>query len=286
MKLNENQKCVGMVLIGTFLFCFGLSVFITPLDLYGGGIVGLSQMIRTLLIKSGMHFNFEISGYINMMFNLPLLILAYKSISRRFFGLTLLSIVSQSIFFSFIPIPEVKIINDVLTSVIVGGIISGFGIGLVLRYRGSGGGTDILGIYLTKRIHNFSVGKLSLVTNCAIFTACMILFDVETAIYSILNTVVFSFVVDKVHYQNISITAMIFTKRLELREYIIKDLHRGVTYWNGCGAYTDSDTYVLVTAISKYELSMLCNAVKKQDPNAFIIFQDTLSVSGNFEKHL
>lgn len=286
MKLSENQKYVGMVLLGTFIFCFALNVFITPLGLYTGGMVGLAQMIRTLLAQAGIQFSFEISGYINMMFNIPLLILAYKSISRRFFVLTLLSIISQSIFFTIIPIPTTWIVNDVLTSVVVGGILSGFGIGIILRYRGSGGGMDILGVYLTKKMTNFSVGKLALLTNCVLFLGCMVLFDIETAIYSILNTVIFSFVVDKVHYQNISITAMIFTKRLEVREFIIRDLHRGVTYWKGCGAYTDSETYVLVTAVSKYELPIIRAEIKNQDPNAFIIFSESLSVTGNFEKHL
>lgn len=286
LTLTKKQRGIALVVGGTFLFCLGLNLFITPMNLYTGGVVGLSQMLRTILGEYGIHFSGEVSGYINMLFNIPLLILAYKSISRRFFILTVLSIGLQTILFPIIPIPKTPIIDDILTSVLVGGIISGFGIGLVLRSSGSAGGTDILGVYLIHRFVHFSVGKLSIMVNIVLFSVCMLLFDVEIAIYSILNTVIFGFVVDKVHYQNISMTAMIFTKKLSIQDYIMVDLHRGVTYWKGCGAYTNQDTYVLVTAISKYEVNTLRAQVKKEDPNAFIIFSEGLSVSGNFEKHL
>lgn len=284
-SLSRKQQAWGFVIVGSFLFCLGLNLFVTPMQLYTGGIVGLSQMIRSLLYENGVNLG-EIAGYINMLFNIPLLILAYRSISKRFFVLTIASILFQTLFFAIIPVPSTAIIDDVLTSVVVGGIISGFGVGLVLRSSGSAGGTDILGVYFTKKISHFSVGKLNIMINIVLFSICMLIFNVETAIYSILNTVIFSFVVDKVHYQNISVTAMIFTKNLTAQQYIMKDLHRGITYWQGLGAYTKEDTYIMITAISKYEVNELRQEVLKHDPNAFIIFSEGLSISGNFEKHL
>ncbi len=284
--MNKNTKSLLMVIVGTFLFCFGLNMFITPFALYAGGVVGLSQIIRSLMEQVGILFPFEISGYINMMFNIPLMILAYKSISKRFFFLTIISLVLQTAFFASIPIPSDPIVADTLTSIIVGAAISGLGVGVILRSSGCAGGIDILGVYFIHKIHGFSVGKLSIVINSVLFSACMILFDVETAIYSIINTVIFSFVVDRVHYQNIGVTAMIFTKKPEIRHSIIKDLVRGVTYWKGHGAYTESQTYILVTAVSKYEVNLLKAMVKKVDKDAFIIFSEGLSISGNFEKHL
>ncbi|NBK97926.1 MAG: YitT family protein [Erysipelotrichia bacterium] len=284
-KLSRNLQAWLLVVVGSFLFCVGLNLFITPMNLYTGGIVGLSQMIRTLFNEWGLQLG-EIAGYINMAFNLPLLFIAYKSISKRFFVLTITSILLQTLFFALIPIPVQPIIDDLLTSVIVGGIIAGFGIGLVLRSSGSAGGTDILGVYFTKKISHFSVGKLNIIFNIILFSICMIIFNVETAVYSILNIVIFSFVLDKVHYQNISVTAMIFTKSLEAQKYIMVDLHRGITYWKGLGAYTNEETYVMITAISKYEVNELRLEILKADPNAFIIFSEGLSISGNFEKHL
>ena len=63
-------------------------------------------------------------------------------------------------------------------------------------------------------------------------------------------------------------------------------MHRGVTYWKGAGAYTNDETYILVTAISKYEVPQIKKIVKDIDPKAFMIFNEGMSISGNFEKRL
>lgn len=283
--VRESHR-IMLVVVGSFLLCLGLNLFITPMNFYMSGILGISQIIRTLLQNIGITFPFEISGYINMLLNIPLMILAYRSISKRFFYLTLFSIGIQSLFFGWIPIPTVPIIDDALTACLIGGIISGFGVGLVLRSSGCAGGTDVLGVYFLTKFERFSVGKLGIIVNAVLFAICMILFDVETGIYSILNTVIFSVVVDRVHYQNISMTVMIFTKKPEIRDFILKEMNRGATYWKGMGAYTDEDTYIFLTAVSKYEIPALRNEIKRQDPKAFMIFYEGLSVSGNFEKRL
>lgn len=93
-------------------------------------------------------------------------------------------------------------------------------------------------------------------------------------------------VVDKTHYQNINMTAMIFTKEEEVQESIMKEMGRGVTYWKGAGAYTKTDTHILVTVISKYEVTQLKKIIYKIDPRAFVIFNEGMSISGNFEKRL
>ena len=79
---------------------------------------------------------------------------------------------------------------------------------------------------------------------------------------------------------------MIFTKEKDLEAIIINELNRGVTYWNGKGGYTNEDSLVLVTVISKYEIPQLKKIIHDIDPHAFIVFNDGLSVDGNFEKRL
>ena len=95
-----------------------------------------------------------------------------------------------------------------------------------------------------------------------------------------------NFVVDKFHVQNVMTTALIITKSDKLEASILSELTRGVTYWNGTGAYTKEGVYVLLTAISKYEVNKLKLIVKEHDKHAFIIFVNRVSVSGNFEKRL
>lgn len=275
------------VIFGSTLFAFAVNYFIIPLNLYNGGLIGIAQVIRTLVIED-LHWNigFDFSGILNFMFNLPLFFMAYKVISRKFFYLTLCSIITQTIALTLIPIPSVPLINDILTSLILGGLIGGFGIGVCLQKGGSGAGIDILGVYFSIKYKSISVGKLSMMINACIYVVCAMKFNIQVAIYSLLYAVVFSMVVDRIHFQNIAMSAMIFTKNKEVKKTILEKMTRGVTYWHGMGAFTDTDTDVLVTIISKYEVARLKKIVLDIDPQAFIILNEGLQITGNYERRL
>ena len=150
---------------------------------------------------------------------------------------------------------------------------------------GSGGGLDILGVYFLQK-KGISVGSVSIAINAAVFICCALLFDVSTALYSILFTVVFSLVLDKWHYQNINMSVMIFTKNIDLQKIIMTELRRGVTYWDGAGAYTDAKTRILMCVINKYEAFEIRKIIAQHDPNAFVIFNEGNSIAGNFEKRI
>lgn len=217
----ENLKKYGTIVAGAFLFCLGINLFVVPVGLYNGGVVGISQIIRTLVNDYlSLPANFDISGIINFLLNIPLLLLAYKSISRKFFTGTVVSIVFQTIFFSIIAIPNVPIIDDRLAACLIGGIITGTGIGITLKAGGSGGGIDILGVYFAKKYSDFSVGKLGIIINAFIYGGCAILFELPIAIYSIIYTAFFGLIVDRIHYQNINTTATIFTKKQNIEKSI------------------------------------------------------------------
>lgn len=285
----KDARNYGLVVVGNFLFAFGLNLFVVPLGLYSGGVIGFAQIIRTILtqylgivVPGGI----DIAGILNFLMNLPLFILAYRSISRKFFVKTLFSVVVQTIFLTVLIIPSVPIIDDVLAACLIGGIICGVGIGLTLRAGGCGGGVDILGVYFSLKKPGTSVGKLSIAINCVVFGLCALLFEIPVAIYSVLYSIIMAQAMDKVHYQNINMTAMIFTKQSGIQKKINDEMRRGVTYWKGAGAYTDEDTFVLVTAISKYEVNTLKKIIHSIDPQAFVIFNEGMSVSGNFEKRL
>lgn len=288
MKLKKIGNDYVYVIIGGFLFALGVNIFIVPLNLYSGGVIGIAQIIRTCL-STYAHIDFgqfDIAGIINLLMNVPLFILAYRSISRRFFVKTVLCVIVQTVAFSLVMIPATPIIDDVLAACLIGGLVCGFGVGLALRAGGSAGGLDILGVYFTQKFSDFSVGRLSIIVNIFVFGVCAILFNVATAIYSIIYLAAMYLVVDKTHYQNINMTAMIFTKNDEVQEKIMKDMGRGVTYWQGAGAYTKSETHILVTVISKYEEAQIKKIIYNIDPNAFVIFNEGMSISGNFEKRL
>ncbi len=287
--MNTNKKelikqYLG-VMGGSLIFALSVNLFVVPFSLYSPGIIGIAQIIRTL-IAPYLPFTFDIAGIINFLLNIPLFILAFHSISRHFFAKTILSILTQAIAMSIIPIPTTPLISNILTSCIIGGLISGFGVGYALRQSGCCGGTDIIGFYLAKKNAPFSVGQVSIIINIFVFGLCAILFNLETAIYSIIYMVVMYNTCDKTHYQNINMTAMVFTKNQDVKQEIINQIGRGVTYWQGAGAYTDENTYILVSAINKYEEPRFRKLVYSLDPHAFVIFQEGMSINGNFEKRL
>lgn len=201
--------------LGMLIFSVGINVFVVPAELYNGGVLGISQIIRTLLIRYG-NLNvrgIDVAGIINLVLNIPLFFLAYRSISKGFFFRTLVCVFSQTFFLTVIPIPAVPLVEDTLTASLIGGIIAGSGIGLALRCRGSSGGLDILGIYFTKKYQDFSVGRLALAVNLAIYGACALLFDVTVVIYCVIYTSISTLIMDKTHTQNISTAVFIFTKQ-------------------------------------------------------------------------
>lgn len=187
-----------------------------------------------------------------------------------------------------IPVPAHPIVEDTLTSCLLGGMVNGFAGGIVLTCGCSSGGFDILGLYMSKKGKGFTVGKFSISCNAVLYALCLVLFDAATAIYSTIYTVFNSLFLDRTHQQSITVQVLIFTreKHTELPKFIMERLERGVTYWQGYGAYTDQPLQVLCVCLSKYEIQTLQQEVRKVDPNAFFIVQEGVRVGGNFEKHL
>ena len=283
----KQLKPYGIVVAGSALFALGVNLFIVPLNLYSSGLLGVAQVIRSLVnLIFPNQSQYDWSGYIYFMMNIPLYILAYRNLSHRFFYLSVLSTIIQSVVLVLIPIPQTPILQDYLTSVLVGGLIGGIGIGLCLREGGSGGGFDILGMYYALKTKGGSVGKLSLLLNVIVYTICAFLFNLETAIYSILYVTVFTVALDRFHTQNIATHVMIFSQNKQIKKEIIAQLRRGVTYWHGYGAYTDHDMDIIVTIVSKYEIPAIKKMILDMDPHAFVVISEGLQVIGNYEKRL
>jgi len=284
---NLPFKDYVMIVLGTAIYVASINLVIVPLNLYSGGFLGISQIIRTVLTNNfGFTFPFDIAGVINFTFNIPLFILAYKSISRNFVYGTFVSILTQLILFIIIPIPSTPLLDDILACILIGAAGSAMGCGMCLMAHASAGGIDILGMYATIKYKSMSVGKIGIYINAFVYLVCALLFDMQTTIYSILYTVFFGMIIDRIHLQNIELSVMIFTKKPDVAQVIIKDMHRGVTCWEGKGAYTQENVHVLVTVISKYELDSLKVLLRNKDPQAFIIVHEGLKVSGGFEKRL
>ncbi len=280
----------AMVIVGMLLFSMGINFFIVPAQLYNGGVLGISQIIRTMLTTYlGLSFGgTDIAGIINLLLNIPLFLLAYCSIGRNFFWRTVICVISQTIFLSVLPIPTTPFVKDALTASIMGGILAGTGIGVALRFGGSSGGMDIVGMFFTKKYKNFSVGKVSLTVNAIVYGICAVLFGMPTAIYSIIYSAVSMLMTDRAHTQNINTEVMIFSKKepKAILDYIVTQFKRDATWWEAKGGYTEGKTYMVLTVLSKYESEHLKRALKEIDDKAFVVAKEGMHVVGKYEKHL
>lgn len=290
MKTKNNlsflAKNTGLILAGSLLYAFGMNVFLTPLHLFSGGGVGLAQLLTLFFEQFIQVEGLNLYGIVYMLINIPLLLLAYFQIGKKFFLKTLIGSGAISIFITLLPTLQVPIVEDYLTSVLIGGIASGAGVGLILSAGGSGGGIDVVAVWAAKKFKSTSVGKISLYFNVLLYAVMLFLFDVQTVIYSLIYTVIFTLMLDKTHYQNINVRVMIFTKKDGIDREITGQTGRGVTEWTGFGAYTKEETHILVSCISKYEVNEIMDIVHGIDQQAFVIVDENVMVNGNFEKRL
>lgn len=288
--MRKGWGKLTLAVLGSLIYAVGINVFMVPLGLYTGGMLGLAQLLRTMLLNAlgGITLPIDLAGVILYAFNIPLLIMAYRTMGRLFFRNTLICSTTYALFTSIVPVPAEPLVADLLTGCLLGGVISGVGTGLVLTCGCCGGGLDALGLIIAKRGARITVGQVNLIFNAVLFSLYGLLFNVETMIYSILNTIFQAVAIDRAHQQSVNVQALIFTKMEDpaLIRFIMEDLHRGVTRWEGKGAFTGEDTHILCVCLSKYEIDDLRQALHRSDPHAFFIIQEGVQVSNNFERRL
>lgn len=286
LSKNKTVEKIFLTVVGNIIYAAGNNICITPLHLYSGGFTGVTQLIRIFLLQV-LHLQengFSYTGVIYFCINAPFFIIAYRVMGKKFLGLTVVSIVMSSAFLSFIPIPVTPIIQDPMLASIIGGLGSGIGAGMVLRAGSSQGGQDLLGVCLAKTHPDFKVGTIGIIISICIYTICLVVYDVQTVLYSMIFAVVTGLAIDKVHIQNIKLQALIVTKKEGMTDALLHEMRRGVTRLEGVGAYTGEDTHVLLTVLSKYEETQLKEIVAKYDPQAFVVITDNARVLGSFEK--
>lgn len=285
--IYEGKRSLACI-AGAAVYAVGINLFVVPAGLYAGGIMGISQVIRTLLTEY-LHLNFgtlDIAGLIYYVINIPIFIIAFTRLGKNFFVKTLITVTAMSAFLS--AIQPTKIVEDNMAACVVGGILAGAGLGMVLRLGSSGGGMDVIGVILAKWKRDFSVGKVNLLMNLALYGTCLFLFDEAVVVYSIIYAAASSLAMDRMHTQNINVEVNVITKvnTAELEKEVFDELGRGITKWSALGAYTNDQTHILYITLSKYEVNHLKNIIRKYDENAFIVVNEGVTVVGHYMRKL
>ena len=275
------------VILGSILLSIGIWLFVTPNNINFGGLVGTAQLINYfihLFIFAPSSIN--LLGIINLLLNIPLFLIAYKIMNKDFCIKTLLSVFIQTVLLSILPVVSKPLVDDMILNVVFGAMICGMGVGIALTGSGCCGGMDIATVCLVKKKPDLKTGKLSIGFNIILFSICLLIYDLPTIMYSTVFVAILYTVADYFHSQNINVTVLIFTKNKEVKKKIMYEMGRGVTCWNGKGAYTDTDTEILYVAINKYEEGQIEKIIHDLDPHAFVTYSSGAKIHGGFEKRL
>lgn len=266
---------IFIVLVGSLLVAFSFNWFLLPHEIMSGGISGISLIISLLT-----PFN---AGLVNFLLNLPILVIGYLKLGRTFIFLSIFSVVVTSLAMFYLPIYALS--HEPLLSCVFGGVIGGVGVGLILRASGSTGGFDIIALLLT-RIKDISLGNLFFIMNGLVVLVSGFLFTWDLAFYTLISIFVGSKVVDTIHTRHIKLTLTIITSKADdVKEELLKHITRGITEWEGIGAYSKEKRTVLMTVISRYELTDVKKWIKKTDPKAFVNITETVEVLGEFRRN-
>jgi uncharacterized membrane-anchored protein YitT (DUF2179 family) len=287
---KKNIICGVMVTISTIIYCFGVTWFLGPANLFSGGVTGIAQLIGALFELLGVDFVSKYLGVIVLLLNIPILIFGWAKVSKRFAICSVISIAIQTLLLNnAIPIIDLVINQpdtmDLLLLSFIGGFVCGIGSALALRYGTSTGGVDILAQAISFK-KNISIGFMSLVVNVIIAILGAVIFkNPAIAFYTIVRIIVQSVVTDKVHTSyNYLKVEIITTKSEEVSQLLLADIGRGITVVNAMGAYTHTEKSILETIISSYEMHRVIDDARKIDPGAFITVSPVRRVVGNFKR--
>lgn len=265
-----------LTILGVLAAGFGLKGFLIPNGFIDGGVTGISLLISHV---GGISISLLI-----FVLNVPFMFIAYKQFSRNFAIKTFLAILGLSLCLIFIDYPTVT--SDKLLVSIFGGFLLGAGIGLAVRGGGVLDGTEVLSVYISKKI-GLSVGEIIFVINIFIFSAAAFLLGIEAALYSILTYLVASKAVD-FFIQGIEeyIGLTVISKGSnEIRKRLI-ELGKGVTVYKGKSGFNlaEKERDILFVFVTRLEVVRIKQEIVSIDSDAVIIEQGIQDVRGGIVK--
>lgn len=274
----------AIITIGLIVYTLGWSIFLIPMKITGGGATGVGNLVYMLTDGA-----FPV-GYTFLIFNALLILLAIKVVGANFGMKTIYGVVVASLLLVIeqMFIHESILPNDRLLSTILGGALSGTGIGIALAQGGSTGGTDIVAMIVTK-YRNVSPGRVILAADAVIISSAFFVLQdltipqrLEAIVYGYIVMFATSYMVDLyLSGMRQSVQVLIFSnKHEEIATKINTELHRGVTLLKGSGWYTKEETEVLLVVIRKHEQGTLLHLVRSVDPNAFTSVASVMGVYG------
>jgi uncharacterized membrane-anchored protein YitT (DUF2179 family) len=276
-----------LILVGSFILAAGFVYFITPHRIVPGGVYGIAIVVHYL--TKGV-FSFWPDGVpiglFGLVLNIPLTWAGIKILGPKFGVKTITGFVLTSIFIDGItmlrPAGDAALVQDVLLSCVFGGVLLGFGLGLIFKSRATSGGSDIIAMIAAKYTR-LPLGRLMIYVDSAIVLIGLAAFqDWAIPLYSWVVIFITGRAIDlTLEGADYNKALFIISKEHEaIRKKVLFDLERGGTYLAGKGLYTNDDKQMIFTVVSRRELAILEDYITEIDPDAFITIMDTKEILG------
>ena len=275
------QKLILLTIAG-FIIAFGITVFLSPVNLYDSGISGTSMFLSQITPEQ-----FTLSHFL-LLLNIPLFIIGYKKQGITFTIYSLYAVAMYSLgawlITDILPI-DVSFASplagdDLLLCALFGGVISGIGSGLTIRFGGAIDGIEVMAVIFAKRI-NMTVGTFVMIYNVILYVICGIavnswilpLYSIVTY-YAGLKTI--DFIVEGIDRSK---AAMIITsKPQEISELLMSTFETGLTKMSVKGGYSDADKTMIYFIVDRFQISKMRDIVHGVDEGAFITITEVADV--------
>lgn len=272
LDLRTFIRSFVLLTLGSAVCALAVNGILVPKHFLSGGITGIAIFINHFIPTAHV-------SWLYFAFNIPLFISGYRLVGRRFL---LLSLAGATIFTIAIEMIDYRIaVNDMMLAAILAGLINGIGSGMILRSKGSAGGTDILSVILFNRF-GAKLGTTFLAFNIIVLILAAIFYSLDEALFTLVYMFVSSKMLDLVIYglsQRKAVT-IVSEHWKEINDSILDELKRGTTLLEATGGYSHHPVKMIYTVVSKRELHTLKEIVLKFDTNAFFVVNETSEVIG------
>lgn len=276
-----------LIIIGSFILAAGFVFFITPHRIVPGGVYGIAIVVHYL--TPGV-FSFWPDGIpiglFGLILNIPLTIAGIKILGPKFGVKTIIGFVLTSVFIDGITmmreVGDAALVDDILLSCVFGGVLIGFGLGLIFKSRATSGGSDIIAMIIAKYT-KMQLGKLMIYVDSTIVLLGLFAFgDWAIPLYSWVVIYITGRAIDLTlegaDYNKALI--IISKKHDEIKQKLLVELERGGTYLKGEGMFTGEEKQIIYTVVSRREVAILQEYISQIDPDAFITVMDTKEILG------
>jgi uncharacterized membrane-anchored protein YitT (DUF2179 family) len=268
------------IMVGTAIYAFGLHYFVISNELMEGGITGISLLLNYVLDVP--------TSISTLVLNIPLFYLGWKIFGRSSMLYTIFGVISLSIFLWVVElmidkhwIIPFKTTQDYFLATLYAGVTLGAGLGLVFRFGGTTGGSDIVA-RVGNKIKGWSVGQVILFIDVLVIGASLLYIPKEKVLYSLVAVFISSRMID--YITEGAYAAKAFTIITDhpsiLAQSITKELDRGVTLFPAKGAYSGKNKEVVYCVVYRHETKRLRDLIKTIDPTAFVIIGEVHDVVG------